>query len=349
VKGRVTDADGGGLGDIVILAYTRDTGVWQEAGTTTTDAEGDYVLDLPVGVYRVYFVDLMQIYANTYYDGEIGFDRADNVIVTPNRILNGINATLVAFPAPRIEVKGGVSTGVDRETGQVTVRAGRTSSSRVTLTRVITCPGELTPAGVTLGIGSASFAMTSSDNNRYSVTLTVPDDLPGTGALDMTLRCVCGARQEKVRVGKFELYDPSGQVKDTQGHPIAGAVVNLYRVPDVLLGRHGQVTGCRLDTSTGVVGAELLSAAFGEGVWVNPDLFALGSTQLITPAVNPQITGEDGRYGWNMAEGCWYVVVKAEDYVTDISPLASVPPQVTDLDVVLKASLRLIYLPLVLR
>ena len=313
-------------------------------------AEGDYVLDLPVGVYRVYFVDLMQTYGNMYYDGKTGFDRADDVNVTPNRTLNGINATLTACPAPQIDVGGGASTGVDRVTGQVTVRAGRTISSRVILTRVIACAGGLTPAEVTLRIGSATFSMAPGDNDRYRVILTVPGDLPGTGALDITLRYVCGAQQESVKVGKFELYDPGGQIKDTKGHPIAGAVVNLYRVPDVLPGRYGQVEGCRaLDTFSDAMGFELSSASSAGGVWVNPDLVTLGGIQLIAPAVNPQITGEDGRYGWNMAEGCWYVVVKAEGYATGMSPLVSIPPQVTDLDMTLQTSSYSIHLPLVLR
>ncbi|HZY41677.1 MAG TPA: hypothetical protein VFF59_06725 [Anaerolineae bacterium] len=71
----------------------------------------------------------------------------------------------------------------------------------------------------------------------------------------------------------------------------------------------------------------------------------------ISPDVNPQITGADGRYGWNVVTGCWYVVVDALGYASKISPLVGVPPEVTDLDLELTA-LNLPnkrYLPLVLK
>ena len=67
--------------------------------------------------------------------------------------------------------------------------------------------------------------------------------------------------------------------------------------------------------------------------------------------MNPQITGDDGRYGWNVVTGCWYVVVEAPGYLTKTSPLVGVPPEVTDLDLNL-TPLDLpykVYLPLVLR
>ena len=71
----------------------------------------------------------------------------------------------------------------------------------------------------------------------------------------------------------------------------------------------------------------------------------------ISPDVNPQITGSDGRYGWNVVTGCWYVIVTAPGYASKTSALVGVPPEVTDLDLTLDA-LNLpnkIYLPLVLK
>jgi len=53
---------------------------------------------------------------------------------------------------------------------------------------------------------------------------------------------------------------------------------------------------------------------------------------MIDPAVNPQITTAQGRYGWNVAAGCWYVVVAKTGYNTLTSPVVGVPPEVTDLD-----------------
>ena len=90
------------------------------------------------------------------------------------------------------------------------------------------------------------------------------------------------------------------------------------------------------------------AATLDAGIWVNPDLFTINATQEISPTINPQITGSDGRYAWDVVEGCWYVVVEAEGYPTTISPLVGVPPEVTDLDIVLSSD-NSVYLPLIVR
>ena len=67
----------------------------------------------------------------------------------------------------------------------------------------------------------------------------------------------------------------------------------------------------------------------------------------MSPAVNPQRTGADGRYGWDVATGCWYVGVSAPGYASVNSPIVGVPPAVTDLDIELKpAGQHKVYLPL---
>ncbi len=53
------------------------------------------------------------------------------------------------------------------------------------------------------------------------------------------------------------------------------------------------------------------------------------------PKVNPFITNSVGYYGWNVAEGCWYVVVEADGYNTLTSPVVGVPTEVTDLHLAL--------------
>src|SRR5690606_32306788 len=50
---------------------------------------------------------------------------------------------------------------------------------------------------------------------------------------------------------------------------------------------------------------------------------------------NPFVTNDIGYYGWDVAEGCWYVVVEAEGYDTLTSPVVGVPPEVTDLHLAL--------------
>ncbi|MBN1875702.1 MAG: hypothetical protein JXA33_15865 [Anaerolineae bacterium] len=60
----------------------------------------------------------------------------------------------------------------------------------------------------------------------------------------------------------------------------------------------------------------------------------------IDPAANPLITDMEGYYGWNVAEGCWYVVVAKDGYETLVSPVVGVPPEVTDLDLELRSLLQ---------
>ena len=51
--------------------------------------------------------------------------------------------------------------------------------------------------------------------------------------------------------------------------------------------------------------------------------------------MNPQQTDLDGRYGWDVVTGCWYVTVAATGYAALTSPVVGVPPEVTDLDLAL--------------
>jgi len=51
------------------------------------------------------------------------------------------------------------------------------------------------------------------------------------------------------------------------------------------------------------------------------------------PVINPQITGEDGRYAWDTAAGQYRVVVSRPGFETAISRVVTVPPPVLDLHV----------------
>jgi len=68
----------------------------------------------------------------------------------------------------------------------------------------------------------------------------------------------------------------------------------------------------------------------------------------IDPPLNPQVTGSDGRYGWDVIMGCWFVEVSAPGYFTRYSAVVGVPPEVTDLDIQLEPWAK-VYLPIVLR
>ncbi|MFC4025251.1 leucine-rich repeat domain-containing protein [Oceanobacillus longus] len=49
--------------------------------------------------------------------------------------------------------------------------------------------------------------------------------------------------------------------------------------------------------------------------------------------INPQVTDEDGRYGWDVIRGDWRVIFSKEGYDTYISRTVTVPPAETELDI----------------
>ncbi|MDT8860356.1 carboxypeptidase regulatory-like domain-containing protein [Alkalihalobacillus sp. MEB130] len=49
--------------------------------------------------------------------------------------------------------------------------------------------------------------------------------------------------------------------------------------------------------------------------------------------INPQITDERGRYGWDVVQGEWRVIFSKEGYETYISRIVEVPPEETELNV----------------
>lgn len=350
IQGQVAATGGASLAGITVLAYQNQGGTWHGVDSTMTDSSGTYAFSLPVGVYRLYFADSAQNYINEYYNNQTTLNGGVDVTVTANQTTANINAELAATPAPLIAVSGDVSTALNRQTGQVTIRGSASATSQATITRTITCASG-NPANVTLLVGSNAFAMAAGSNNQYSVTLTLPDDVPDTGGvanLSIQYRCDTSV---SLQVGSIALYDPSGQVTDKNGQPIAGATVNLYRVLGALPDKDGQTNDCRtVSTRPGGSGGDwsgVPSATIDTGVWVNPDLATINGTAEISPPINPQITGSDGRYAWDTAEGCWYIVVAAKGYHIQISPLVGIPPEVTDLDMVLTEGK--VYLPVILK
>ncbi|RKP53872.1 hypothetical protein D7Z26_10775 [Cohnella endophytica] len=67
------------------------------------------------------------------------------------------------------------------------------------------------------------------------------------------------------------------------------------------------------------------------GEWVN--MSENDYPGKLSPATNPQLTGEDGRYAWDTAAGEYRVIVSRPGFQTVISRAVQVPPPVTDLHV----------------
>ncbi len=132
-------------------------------------------------------------------------------------------------------------------------------------------------------------------------------------------------------IGTPQLYDPSGIISDAMtGLPVSGATVTLYRQIPALPDTPTLTRQCRTIDTRG--GSTWTGTALDTGVFEQPGFVPA----QMSPDVNPQITGADGRYGWNVVTGCWYVKVSAPGYASRISALVGVPPEVTDLDLALQ-------------
>lgn len=110
---------------------------------------------------------------------------------------------------------------------------------------------------------------------------------------------IYGCDEETV---SFDIYiDPAGYIYDVAtGERIEGATVWLQR-PD------------------------------GTGDWENVPTGE--DPPIAQPDVNPQITGPDGQYQWDVLEGSYRVHVEAPGYYPEDSIVVSIPPPVTDLHI----------------
>jgi len=255
-------------------------------------------------------------------------------------------------PLPQIEVEGCASLGANTETGEVTLRGTPRSGCPHTFTRIVKCENGTTPQNVTFFIAERAFPMTPIGNNKFTVTVDTGRDLPtGNGPFVMRVTSVCGAVNNSTTVGNVILFDPSGVIRDQQtGAPVAGATVTLYRVPAAVPDKPNQPGACRTVDTRGSNDWETLSATTAtETQRINPELDTINNIIQIDPPINPQVTGSDGSYGWDVVEGCWYITIAAPGYQSKTSPLVGVPPAVTDLNLRLAKAAHIIHLPLIQR
>jgi len=183
----------------------------------------------------------------------------------------------------------------------------------VTITVPITCPstccGSSIPNSVDLIVFGPDdylqfYAMSKGSGNIWEVIFPVPPGSAGD-TFTLTLRIDCCGTIITVTVGSITLIDPSGFVTDAvTEEPIPEATVTLQR----------------LDGS----------------IWadVNPyETVGDPPSPTMSPQVNPQLTDEEGHYGWDVVAGTHRVVVEKEGYVTQNSRSVVIPPPVTDLDI----------------
>ena len=227
---------------------------------------------------------------------------------------------------------GSVTT--DPQTGQITVAMPFAQPSDAAITVAIVCDTP-PPSSVELLFNGASYPMIDNGNGTWSATVPQGDiENDGGGVLAISFNC--GGQNIVNTIGDIVLYDPSGFVTDaTSGNPVVGASVTLYQVPG-WTPRTGPEQNSTPDT------CESNDSKAPGAPWSQPAPVALGVVAnpysgLISPQVNPFITNSQGYYGWDVALGCWFVIVEKTGYHTLVSPVVGVPPEVTDLDLQLQA------------
>ena len=336
IQGTVTDADGEALGGISVRLYQQNGDEWGYVlrKPAITDANGHYAIpDLEAGTYRVKFVDMTREYVAEYYGGVDAFDQALNITMKDNKVVTEVNGELDLAVPPLVRIESAGHTIPDPRTGQVRERVARPHMTDVTIQAQPTCTGNVSPTNVTLWQGTMSYSMSEQLDPAGAYAGTIPqDDLTDDATLRVTW--ACGDTAQDQTVGRIDLYDPSGNVTDAQtGQAVSDAHITLYYVPEWRPQTDAN------DTAPNTCQSHQSKAA--DEPWSQPapvELGVLADNTLgqMDPPVETQVTGADGYYGWDVAEGCWYVVAEAEGYRTLVSPVVGVPPEVTDLHLALE-------------
>ncbi|MGB0389114.1 MAG: MSCRAMM family protein, partial [Ardenticatenaceae bacterium] len=339
ITGTTTLSNGNPIANVSVMAYRYNGSTWEESKSATSNANGEYTLGgLLDGDYRLYFQDTTLTYRPEYYDNVTSIMSGTDITVISNTITPNINAVLDLPAPPLAEVTTSGSMTTDPATGEVTISMPGGSPSNTTITVAddcITCTGGITPTNATLWLGGNSYPMSESPSGSGIYQAMIPANQITSGTLMVRWECD-GAAVEKT-IGEVVLYDPSGYITNAQtGDPIEDASVTLYKVANWLPDTDSETRNCRTtETRPGGVAGDwnaLPPAELDLGVMLNPEVDLINGSAQISPTINPQMSDVEGYYGWDVAEGCWYVVVQAEGYESKISAVVGVPPEVTDLD-----------------
>jgi hypothetical protein len=336
IEGRVTDPSGAAIPGIRVSVFTTPRSL---VAATRTNAQGEYrVASLPAGSYLVYFSDPSGNFVDEFFDDQSSIEQATPVSVAGGTTAPNINAVLNRPPSPLVNtiVPSGQVT-VDPRTGQTIIAMPRGNRAPVTLRLTPTCDNNVAPSAVTMLLISNNttreYPMTEQPAGSGNYEVTIPaQDLTGNATLVVRWNCG-GATPVPTTVGKVVLYDPSGFITDeATGDPVVGAQVTLYQVP----GWEARTSPEDLRTDT----CQSNLSKPDNAPWTQSAPTVLGIVApttpiLMSPVLNPQLTDNVGYYGWDVAAGCWYVVVEKEGYVTKSSPVVGVPPEVTDLHLTL--------------
>ena len=214
----------------------------------------------------------------------------------------------IETPVANVETESGSVT-TDPVTGQITVSMPSGDPSALTMTIPADCANpETEPSEVRLLLDGKSFDGVA---GATGYVVTIPESEIASGFL--TAEVVCPGETTVATASPGSCwYDPSGIVTDaTSGEPVVGATVHLHHVPG-WTPQTGSgpypANSCQTNETKPAGTAWNQPAPTGLGELVN------AASPMISPNVNPFVTNNVGYYGWDVAEGCWYVTVTALGY-----------------------------------
>lgn len=341
------------LPSILVIAYRHENdNTWQQIRTTTTNNSGVYTLNnLPDGNYRLRIVDPIANYLSEMYRDTQSFEQSQVITTQFGQLTKNINITLNKTPPYPVSLYKG-SLGYDSNSKEYVARTAK--NIKETFQATITCLDGSTPANVHLLVqgetGEADFTMNRvASPNVYQASFTPYLDLKNlTPPYKAVAQYACNSTPVETRPTRLELHPSNGKIVDaTTNEAIEGATVTLYYIPYTKPDQNSKINGACRTTSTRVNAAEGQFGAWSslspssdtipenKQIYVAPNLQIKGS-QAISPTINPQITGKNGYYGWDVAQGCWYISVAAIGYETMVSPIIGMSSAITDLDIALQ-------------
>lgn len=320
---------------IEVYKYDVSSNSWYWETWGETQPDGSYRIGgLAPGEYRLFVSDFDWAYRPEFYPDAETIEEATSITVTGSDVTGDVDIVLDDIADPVANVGGGGSVTIDPWTGEVIVMIDPGAVTEdIVISIPVVCDDGTIPENVVLIVGGIEYLTTLSDGIYSAVIPADAFDSSFLGA-DIVTAFDCNGEQEEDDLGEITLFDPSGIVTDKNtGEVIEGATVTLYQVTNWLPDTAQETRNCRtIGTRGGDDWSQVPDATRSLGVAINDENGRRNGQPLIDPFVNPQITGADGRYGWNVAEGCWYVVVEADGHETRVSPVVGVPPEVTDLD-----------------
>ncbi len=340
VTGTVTNISGQPLSGILVTPYRRvywpywedypypgfpyrSSYYFSQFQGATTDVNGNYAFPVSaLSKFYIKFEDPLRHYQFEYFDNQ---PVTPTILSVPVGTTFNASAVLSLTVSPLITATSSGQITANPNTGEVVISFPRGYTSSITITKDIVCPGDV-PSYASVYYAGVYYTMNPIGGTKYQTVIPASAIIQGAG-IYVVSSCTSGYQY----VGITQLYDPSGIVTDRDtGLPIPNASVLLYVVPGWTA--RTSITDTAPNTCESNLSKDP-SASWSQLAPQSLGVVAETGFANFSPPVNPLLTSDQGKYGWDVGAGCYYVVVTAPGYVRKVSAVVGVPPAVLDLNI----------------